>query len=1327
MRGQTKIRLGIVLGALTLLFACGATTGASAAPPNLFWQTPGDGQEGAGAARFAGPAGVAADPASGHLFVADQINARIVELDPWGEFLKAWGWGVVASGPGDKAPRNERQELSVSATGGNFILTYLNALEDGGSGRQDTAPIPFNAPASAVQGALEGTESLAPGDVAVSGPSGGPYTIEFTGKYADSDIPPLGVKTAALTGTAAVKTLQGGGSFEICVPAEGDVCQEGQSGGNAPGQLASPRGGVALDGAGDVYVFEVIREDRGEGPSYRVQKFDPAGHFLLMWGGEVNKTKTAEPSSSEAERNLCTKAQVEGGDVCGTGVTGTGKGQFAQGFGGNKIAIGPGGEIFVGDTGRIQEFNPAGGFEGEVKVPGEEVLSLAVSGDGNFYATFDDPGIGPTPKDGVRKLSPTGALLATLPVSAPTSLAVGGDGDLYVVSDYSEPGPSGSERYNDTIVKFDSAGNTIISQGEHFAETTTITGGLNGLATSSACGIAGEDVYVSLSDNSGGNLIRAVRAYGPPPDTDLCPPPARAPTIEDQYAISVELRSATLRAKINPLFWPDTRYFVQYGTGKCSEGGCTQEQPAPPGFLLTENTTNVTLNTAGIFLGGLQPDTTYHYRFVAESGGGGPVRGIGGAEGIDGEEGTFTTFPAAAAPNTGCPNQAFRVGVSANLPDCRAYEMVSPVEKNNTDILTLRGYINERVSFNQSSTDGEKLAYSVYTAFGDAQSAPYTSAYIANRAEGGWSSHGISPPRGQYLYTENPSLVGLSQFKAFSPDLCAAWIVEDSTSALAPGAVSGFPNLYRRQSCGEEADTYTTLSTAEPPNRKPSDFVPRVQGVSADGARMIFLAQDALTANAPALPASEQLLYESFGVGKVRFVCILPDNTPVSTGCSAGTGTDNDVTARYSAVSHAISVDGSRIFWSDDDLAQGKLYVRIGGKETVPITSQPAQFWTATADGSKAIYTIGALGTNKGVGKANLYEFDVDAKETQLIAGKVDGLLGASDDASRIYLVSHEALDVAAAAGEPNLYLYEGGAFTFIATLTSVDAAAILNGPRSSVAIAPVNHTAEVSADGLHVAFMSTGSLTGEDNTDLASGEAAAEVYAYDAAAGELRCASCNPTGARPAAVNQSETADAPFWVAAQIPTSETMLYRLPRVLSSDGQRLFFEAFTPLVPSDTNGRADVYQWEAPGKGDCTEESSSFSEVNGGCVSLISSGESPIDSQIYAVDADGSDVFISTVSSLLPQDSGLIDVYDARIGGGYPIPVGTAACEGEACQGPLVPPNDPTPASSAYEGPGNPKPVAKKKQKRAKKHRKAKRDRHGAKRRRGSHDNRRAGR
>jgi hypothetical protein len=149
-------------------------------------------------------------------------------------------------------------------------------------------------------------------------------------------------------------------------------------------------------------------------------------------------------------------------------------------------------------------------------------------------------------------------------------------------------------------------------------------------------------------------------------------------------------------------------------------------------------------------------------------------------------------------------------------------------------------------------------------------------------------------------------------------------------------------------------------------------------------------------------------------------------------------------------------------------------------------------------------------------------------------------------------------------------------------------------------------------------------------------------------------------------------------------------------------------------------------------GSCKEGGPSFFESNGGCLYLISSGESPFESEFWEASPDGRDVFFTTESSLLPQDPGLVDLYDARAGGGFPQPNPKAACEGEACQSPSPPPAFGTPASSAFAGPGDPPPKGRKRcpkgKRKVRRHGKVRCVKKGQKKhQRGANNNRRAGR
>jgi hypothetical protein len=230
-------------------------------------------------------------------------------------------------------------------------------------------------------------------------------------------------------------------------------------------------------------------------------------------------------------------------------------------------------------------------------------------------------------------------------------------------------------------------------------------------------------------------------------------------------------------------------------------------------------------------------------------------------------------------------------------------------------------------------------------------------------------------------------------------------------------------------------------------------------------------------------------------------------------------------------------------------------------------------------------------------------------------------------------------------------------------------------------------HVARVTGDGEQAVFMSRAPLSGNDNADEQSGNSAAEVFRYDATTDELNCLSCIRSGARPTA--RMTVSSTPYWAASRIPGWEYSNHE-SRVLSADGSRVFFESFNPLVLADTNGKTDVYQWQQVGTGECEEADSSFDPKAGGCVSLISSGTAAKDTRFVDASASGDDVFIETPQSLLSTDpDNLVDIYDARVEGGFAALVSPLPCEGDACQGnPAAAPSAPAPATSVFSGPGN---------------------------------------
>ncbi len=786
------------------------------------------------------------------------------------------------------------------------------------------------------------------------------------------------------------------------------------------------------------------------------------------------------------------------------------------------------------------------------------------------------------------------------------------------------------------------------------------------------------------------------------------------------YATEVGVDTATLNADVNPLGIPASGYFEYVEEAKFQASGFAEATRVPSEGQLDFGTGEAPLSRSATI--SLAPGTAYRYRLVAEN----PL-----IEPIAGEVKTLTTFePLGPDPDGPCPNDEFRTGAGAFLPDCRAYEMVSPLDKNNGDIVAPIEFFTELpAALNQSSLSGERLTYSSFQAFGDAQSAPYSSQYLAQRhplgdPEEGWQTHAIVAPRGAPLLT--PGKVTDTEFKAFSADLCDAWIRTTAEPLLAEGAVAGFPNLYRRhdEECGGPG--FEALTTKAPAHELTEFPFPaqhytslELQGVSQDGAEAIFMVLESLQSAPPSDPqpaactaelqhfhdCEPRLYLKSEGDTDLHNVCVLPSGTVSKDSCAAGTPLDRTGSHRENWVEDAISADGSRVFWTSfkGSLPQlGKIYLRLNptapqskvsagecteaAKACTIAVSEDAEalsgtiasrYWGAAEDGSVAIFTTGN----------DLYRFDVESETTTPIASEVKGVVGVSDDASHVYFVSEEDLGDGGIAGEPNLYLHNAGTFSLVARLADAD----LGNP-SLVATEPREHIADVSPDGLHLAFASLGSPTGYDNADADNGKAAAEVYLYDAGAnegaGELICASCNPTGARPTGADTLIKENLEYWAAAQLPVWQNTLH-VARSLSDDGSRLYFASADVLSPRDTNGAQDVYQWEAQGSGGCDAEDPAFAPSSGGCLSLVSTGKSGNPSEFLDASPSGEDVFFTTLSSLASADYGLVDVYDARVGGGFPDEQPPAVeCEGEACQSPPSPPQAPTPASSAYEGPGN---------------------------------------
>ena len=359
--------------------------------------------------------------------------------------------------------------------------------------------------------------------------------------------------------------------------------------------------------------------------------------------------------------------------------------------------------------------------------------------------------------------------------------------------------------------------------------------------------------------------------------------------------------------------------------------------------------------------------------------------------------------------------------------------------------------------------------------------------------------------------------------------------------------------------------------------------------------------------------------------------------------------------------------------------------MRENGEVTKEIPDS-AKFLTASADGSRVLLADGHL-FNVG----DLQEPPIDLDEGD---GGFVGIAGQSEDLSHIYFVDTAILTggqendhgAKAQADENNLYAWHEGSVLFIATLAASrhvegntfpgDEEFFGSGDWASP---PAQRSAEASPDGRWLTFLSVFPLTGYDNTGTCEAQGAigscSEVFIYDSATGGLDCASCNPSNQRPLG-----SSSLPVILAT--PEAEDPLPQMQYL--TDMGRLYFNSRDSLTPFDTNkGVEDVYEYEPQGIGSCARAD--------GCVSLISAGKEPVDSDFLAMDESGKNVFFTTRDRLVPKDHDeLIDVYDAREGGGISGESEAAAseCQGETCQTPPPPPNDQTPGSTVFSGPGN---------------------------------------
>jgi hypothetical protein len=729
--------------------------------------------------------------------------------------------------------------------------------------------------------------------------------------------------------------------------------------------------------------------------------------------------------------------------------------------------------------------------------------------------------------------------------------------------------------------------------------------------------------------------------------------------IRNQRTTDVSDSSASIEATIDPQ-GQDTTYHFEYTDAldfQLNGFANAISIPAPEAELAGSDGEQ----TVSEELTGLASDTGYRWRTVATN-----------------SDGTVRAAPAAFGTyktvESSCPNAALRTGPSANLPDCRAYEQASPVDKGGYDIA---------MAPILTPSGGDRVAFTSLGAFADAPAGAFPNDYFAARGSD-WSTTPIGPPMAPRARLQSDYLIGTS------PDYTKQ--IQASTAVLAPGAAEGRGNLYFHDT---ETGEYDLLLTAQDVDVVAGNTL--FVGSSADGSRMFFTVRGSgeiggggggfdLNSTPPPPSGAKRNLYE-YSDGQLKFIGILPDGSPAPDSDSPADGATDDNGGEAlnnpkkgkRAIQRTVSADGDRIYWTttpngsslngggrqvplylyDTTTDQSVLVSRRESDDSV----RAAYFAYGTNAGDAFLTSDGQLTDDAHPAGADLYFYDADSNDlTDLTPGsgpeQVDAkVLGAAEDGSYVYFTATASLAPGAPAGQRSLYAYHDGETRYITTFAGTPDLGFLY--------------RRVSANGQYLALRTGAQMTGPWSFPA---RAKKQAYFYDYAQDTMFCASCDPASGAPTS-DDVRFQEGTAWPAQSTPPffGEDALRSRN---ASDAGQLFFETKTALLAADVNNKSDVYEFSA-----------------GGELHLLSTGQNGADSYFGDASADGEDVYILTrEAGLVGQDiDPNYDVYDVKADGGIAAqsPPEQEPCSGDQCQQPPTSPPTVDPPKTTDPGPGNP--------------------------------------
>jgi NHL repeat len=1065
------------------------------------------GGQGPAGGQFNRPQGIAINQSNGAIYVRDRDNRRVQRFDPDGTFVRAWGWDVVASGPGDDvtAPVNEF-EICVPANG--------DTCQTGTSG---------------AAGGQFATSTAFGGGIAVAPATGDVFVADPTNRRvqefeSDGDFLRLWGFDVVSTGPGNDLDTDGAGpdladQFEICVPANGDVCKSGlTTAGTDNGRFGLNQPvHIAVDSAGIVYASD-------SNSSNRVMRFDTTqatAAALLLSPIGVPPLASATTNSMEVDPSN------------------------------DHLLIG---RANVG----IQEL---------------DTTTLAVVDTHMSGSGLTPTGLGIDTSDGEIMVSSTSSVGGSIRhrvyvldnVAAPEAA-------IAPVTDITPD----SATFNGTV---DSNGS---STGYHFEYGTDGLTWTSAPATFDIDAGAGDDpVAVSLPvaplepDTDYRVRLVATKPFGAgthiSPEALFSTPPAR-PTIASSGA-TPGTTTATLRGRIHP-HGQLTTYRFEYGL----TDGYGSFAPVPDGNTGSGDAVQPVEEPVS----GLAPNTTYHFRLVAanatgetegpdgtfttlpasglparayekvspEDKNGGDTQGTGngqtGFASPSGDEVVYTASqPFDDADGTAIVGSVYR---ARRQPSAWLSTPVLPPRE------PAAGSDEHNVYF--MSEDLSRAVVTTNAVLDTGAVAEECNAYVRD----------LEARTYEFIAHSDPAISNGACTRAIenipapdaSPDLSGVLI--ESSGELTPDAADvpldgarlarklylwrdGELELASVAAGGPAAGTPTTGSAGGGDNL--DDVLDN--SISDDGSVVFFTGWDIVGNPPPQTAGTNLTLYRRSGGETVGVVA---EENSLQDPCGPpGAVCVGD--SFFGPVFGAASSDGSRVFFTSVD----------------PLVDEDNSPSGSVGGRDLYMYTHSADPDNDD----NLTLISRDLEPGPPAGANVLGVLGASDDGSRVYFAAKNQIVPGedAAGADIKFYVWDedegvryigGGLSNPTFGGADPDVASTLQRTRGM---------RSVSANGRSALFLSTIPLTADDNGGRQ------QAYLYDFAADQLVCASC------PSASSLGEPGTATSLRADPRTQGASSILGNPgpRLLSDDGAHAFFQTDSRLVPEDTNGLADVYAWE----------------------------------------------------------------------------------------------------------------------------------------------------